>query len=34
MWLEELTKASSQELNISSPAEQSPAAVGDGTGNF
>ena len=35
MWLEELTKASSQELNISSPAGQSPAAAaGDRPGNF
>lgn len=34
MWSEELTKASSEELNVSSPAEQSPAAVGDRPGNF
>lgn len=33
MWLKELCKASSQELNISSPAEQPPAA-GDRPGNF
>lgn len=34
MWLQELPETSSQELNIHSPVEQSPTAVGDWAGNF